>query len=696
MWFEKRLAASHKVGRLMMQTKYSAHAKADRGWGDPTRSGIGGDYVGGESSQCSRPISDLPGRARVMERGNWLQWLRDLRRSNVDSRGACVIRARARRSAIVVLVSAVCLLAPSRPAQATEAPGAPQPHYLLDENSVDMVSGFALFSIDDLSIGGGPRPLVHTTKSQPSSFLGASRFEDNWFGEIRPQINFTQHCPANTSSAVSVSAPGVSDVFCLVSGSHVSVRGVGGALSFSAGVYTYIDRLGVVYRFDDALGRRLSRVRYPNGLQVDINYGSVGSMWRVISVVRNDGFQLHYDYVDANSYQTYASVARVTALNGASEYCGPMQGTCALVQSWRSTTYSFAPQQGGAGVYVITDQAGRTSRFAHNSDGFIVEYRPPSSTGAEVITYDVCRKTAPFNCFVWQPVVIGVTGGVYITDGPGKVITATRAGQSWSYYYQGFTTGQPSTVNWEYSSTNPMGAHRAITALATSDDGASAIIVAHLEDGRQVNYAPNPTANRVIADIRAEGNRSEYAYDTRGNVTQITHVSKVGSGLSSRVVRVGYDTVCANSVTCNQPNWVEDANGNRTDFTYDPVHGGVLTETGPAVNGVRPQVRHGYVQRYAWYLNAQGVQTRAATPIWVLERTSSCSTGAPSGTGCAVAGDDVVTTYDYGPDSGPNNLFLRGQAVAADGQSLRTCYSYNRFGDRISETAPRAGLSACP
>jgi YD repeat-containing protein len=61
-----------------------------------------------------------------------------------------------------------------------------------------------------------------------------------------------------------------------------------------------------------------------------------------------------------------------------------------------------------------------------------------------------------------------------------------------------------------------------------------------------------------------------------------------------------------------------------------------------------------------------------------------------------VAGDEVLTTYDYGPDSGPNNLFLRGRVVTADGQSLRTCYTYDRFGNRISETLPRAGLTSCP
>ncbi|WP_204326407.1 hypothetical protein, partial [Stenotrophomonas maltophilia] len=46
---------------------------------------------------------------------------------------------------------------------------------------------------------------------------------------------------------------------------------------------------------------------------------------------------------------------------------------------------------------------------------------------------------------------------------------------------------------------------------------------------------------------------------------------------------------------CNKPNYIRDPKGNQTDFTYDPAHGGILTETLPADdNGVRPQKRYTY------------------------------------------------------------------------------------------------------
>jgi YD repeat-containing protein len=85
-----------------------------------------------------------------------------------------------------------------------------------------------------------------------------------------------------------------------------------------------------------------------------------------------------------------------------------------------------------------------------------------------------------------------------------------------------------------------------------------------------------------------------------------------------------------------------------------------------------------------------------------MTATSLCRTSAATGnpaSPCATAGDEVRTDYDYGPDSGPNNLLLRGQTVTStDGgvtTVLRTCYGYDGQGNRISETQPRADLASC-
>ena len=85
--------------------------------------------------------------------------------------------------------------------------------------------------------------------------------------------------------------------------------------------------------------------------------------------------------------------------------------------------------------------------------------------------------------------------------------------------------------------------------------------------------------------------------------------------------------------------------------------------------------------------------------MWLLASESFCRTSAATGnpaSPCATAGDEVLTSYDYGPNSGPNNLLLRGKVVTADGASRRTCFTYDGQGNPIAETRPRAGLTSCP
>lgn len=199
-----------------------------------------------------------------------------------------------------------------------------------------------------------------------------------------------------------------------------------------------------------------------------------------------------------------------------------------------------------------------------------------------------------------------------------------------------------------------------------------------------------------------EGNNLLIQRDLLGNALTITSNPKPGSGEQPIVtsqtfpyLSLFYTTQC---VLCTKPITRTDALGNVTDYTYDPVHGGVLTEILPTVNGVRPQTRTAYVQRQAMVRDAAGNIVASGAPIWLLAQTATCRTGAASGNGCAIAGDETITTYDYGPTSGPNNLLLRGVVVDAGGLNLRTFYSYDWQGNRISTTAPEGttGWASCP
>jgi RHS repeat-associated protein len=198
--------------------------------------------------------------------------------------------------------------------------------------------------------------------------------------------------------------------------------------------------------------------------------------------------------------------------------------------------------------------------------------------------------------------------------------------------------------------------------------------------------------------VDPEGITTVLGYDGQKNIVKATRYPKSeatnpdGSTPAPIVTEAEYDLM--NSRLAGKPLWIRDPNGNFTRWAYAPEHGGVLSETGPAVNGVTPQKRYAYVQRGARLADG----SPAGPPVWLLDRMSTCRTGNPSGFGCALGSDEVLTIYDYGADSGPTNLFLRGQAVLADGEVLRTCFAYDGLGRKISETSPNgtAGLSACP
>ncbi|MEP3224589.1 MAG: hypothetical protein ABJO01_01345 [Parasphingorhabdus sp.] len=199
-----------------------------------------------------------------------------------------------------------------------------------------------------------------------------------------------------------------------------------------------------------------------------------------------------------------------------------------------------------------------------------------------------------------------------------------------------------------------------------------------------------------------EGNSISFTRDWADNVTTRSENPKPGSSATSNVTTWTYPTanqwagpsICnAPDVLCDKPTKVTDPRGYATDYTYSATHGGMLTKTEPAVNGIRPQTRYTYTARYARDVNGTALQP----PIYVLTSEEYCKTTAASGSGCVGgAADEVVTTYDYGPTSGPNNLLLRGTVADSTGLALRTCYRYDQYGRKIAETQPKGTGSTCP
>lgn len=176
-----------------------------------------------------------------------------------------------------------------------------------------------------------------------------------------------------------------------------------------------------------------------------------------------------------------------------------------------------------------------------------------------------------------------------------------------------------------------------------------------------------------------EGDRVAYDYDIRGNVLSISRHPKPGSLGAVLVESLAYSggpsvdaNSCPNQKLCNRPVSRTDPRGNQTDFAWDGTTGLPSSETRPAdVNGQRP--------------------TTTFTYGTFPGLNSSMITVLTSKTEKIDASRNVQTGYDYTQ----NTLLPRSVLQDVGGLNLRTCFTYDARGNKISETSPRAGLSTC-
>jgi len=457
----------------------------------------------------------------------------------------------------------------------------------------------------------------------------------------------------------------------------------------------------------------------------------------IISIASNSGYLLKYNY---SGTPVFSMETSVTAINRSYESCDPAAVSCSLQHSWPTATLTFQQKTVspcdnfvsiGPGydscqhqIFTVQDAALRHYVFELDSYARVITYQPPEAT-SPVYSYALCSELANntmTNCFgytTWPGTPGGFDPRPLLVD---LVASVTRNGQAWSYSSSFSTGAPPGHGDWLHSVTTPLGTSMHATGNATPGsetlEGPTDSITHY--DGTVDKYERS-VRNVVYSVTTPMGVKKVYSFESyRSNLSQITQQPISGSGLSNLVETATYPEVgvypCVNIVTCNKPTAVVDANSHETDYTYDPTHGGVLTQTDPAgPNGIRPEIVRTYLQHHAWYLNSSGTMTEDSHPIWLLATESTCQKTAVSGSSCVGgANDQVVTSYDYGPNSGPNNLLLRGKTVtgynpvpsyvpvtgtyttAPTIQTLRTCYAHDMQGNKIWETSANANPSSCP
>ncbi len=647
------------------------------------------------------------------------------------------------------IAAVLAALSFTSPAQAQDPRYQFPQQYSMSPKGVNLQTGRFIYSKTDLTIGNltftrkwGEVP-AYTVNNRANGILeaydyspgsGWSPMNIGWTHSFNQGVVFIY----GSTPQVFVVVDGATYSFLVLSNGYgpMNQSTVGTTLTAASGQWIFTDRNGASYTFVSLSGMQqngqngspgdevLQSVVYPDGGRIDYSYNAAAQPKFVKS---NAGYAIALDY-DGNG-----NVSAACGFNLAQTYA---DASTSCTGAALKTSYGY--DSTGKHLVTVTDTLGRVV----------------------TITYTMILNTVPASDAVPTCISLPNSSTCEIANtygaGPGNISAyddqvwtqVTAAGATWTYEYipQPDPADQPVVAGQPRFSRSYMHDPAGQTVNMRYDRGR---LVTSQQPSGTIEYRYRGVTSGGITPVTyqyfdvspglvtmPEGNREYFEHDNRGNITLHSYWPKgasnaattgnttqdqccinpdpvtppAGSVSYSRTFLgdYGYYTILGNTYIvgcgagaadaklCNKPMTATDANGNVTDYTYDQATGNVLTETAPAVNGVRAQTRYNYAQRYAWVKTSGGGYTQAATPVWVLTQTSICKSGAASGGGCAVTGDEVRTSYDYGPDSGPNNLLLRGVVNDATGAALRTCYGYDGQGNKISETKPRAGLTVCP
>jgi hypothetical protein len=463
----------------------------------------------------------------------------------------------------------------------------------------------------------------------------------------------------------------------------------GATLVTTGGGVLFTDRNGITLQ-TNADANNSTILTYPDGRQVYYNGYQA-------TIANNFGFIL--------KSQTASDGNRMVAANQAVDICTIASTSCSglskdrhslITSAGANNNWTFFDAGGGRTIYRSTPIQANTEKYYCWYDGqlrycnspfLVTRYYPAGITfpkdSAESVTISYVNPDSQEEVEVSSITKDGTT----ITYNPVRVLYGSYG-----------SSPNPNTLPYHLQITSSLGGNQIAYSQATrgfAGWGNGRMTLDYVTDGlNRTSYFSSNPLDEVSGVTLPEGNGQTLSYDSRWNVQYVYDTPKTNSGVAQLVTQYIYWPDCTNTPQsyCNKPSAIIDRRNNRTDFTYNP-QGQILTLTGPAdSSGLRPITTYGYTFRTAYIKDANGNTVAAGTPISMLTQKIVCR----SQQNCVGTADAVVTTYDYGPTTGLNNLLLRGVAVTADGQTRRTCYGYNYFGEKISETRPMAGLASCP
>jgi hypothetical protein len=404
-------------------------------------------------------------------------------------------------------------------------------------------------------------------------------------------------------------------------------------------VYTFVQSGGtrIVFR---SLGTRdcaaVVRCAYPaqiiaaDGTTTTFEYDSNGvpNGTRLRSVVNNLGYALLLEYSGTGASWGLVKKACVLNLTQAAKPANNVCPTTAVATS----SYTYTSLENRQKLASITDALGRTSTLTYT----LLSGASPYSGTMHTLGY-----TKPGQSIPWQVAKLAMMP----TDrGLDQIVVRQDFADGSSYAYDYAQTPQ---VDGQYSSilggafTDALnhttlveyGAPRLpptmnpprFSGLPSPDDvnfqltpGPQQVTdalgrITHFDycDPNALAGLPAYVSDRcLVTNLQSvtdpQGVKTKYTFSL-GHLIRTQRIAKAGSGLRTSSGRRG-TTADPPSCCVANPRRVTDAKAAVTNFTYDPTHGGLLTETWPAptAGAVRPQKRYTYTQLYAWYYNSSG------------------------------------------------------------------------------------------
>jgi RHS repeat-associated protein len=430
---------------------------------------------------------------------------------------------------------------------------------------------------------------------------------------------------------------------------------------------------GSLWTFINTLPGMLSTVTYPDGTTYTFNYS--GAYLR--SIVSNRGYMMH---IQGFQPLPFSHPSKVVLINLNTDYCAPLATNCTgLTVNWPSVTFAHDNSAPTKYTYA-TDHLNRVSTKSYINSAHVTA----NSYTRWTTTF---KYTSPGGNWFEFERQNQVWAGAIPPGQPcsvrGSINWFRTAAGTWNYSFLGGLNGCYFDTIYGGTSTGPDGATQ-------SYDGG------HIDGlNRKHTIAPiwysdmfGSALIGVDSITKPENDMFDYGYDARRNLTQTLLRAKTGPATISATASFPATCTTATYKTCNKPDYTIDANGNRTDYTYYP-HGAVHTITLPpdkvGPTGVRPQIRHTYVQKSARYKSSASSYVLGSA-IWVLDTTTTCKTGAT----CAGTAEEVITSYTYNDNLLPVTVTTRDGTGAILSTVTR---GYDVFGNVTSVDGAEPGTA---